>query len=66
MDKPAAIGMGLAITVPTITLWLAGVLPGRTALVLLMVYGVLAAASFLIASNIGSNVNGKYSKTKGH
>lgn len=66
MDKPAVIGMGLAISLPTIILWLAGVLPGQTALILLMVYGVLTAASFLLACSIESNVNDKDSKTRGY
>lgn len=52
MNKFSTICMILAVNVPTLVLWLAGVLPGRTALLLLAFYGILTAASFLIAGSL--------------
>lgn len=52
MNKSSTICMILAVNVPTLVLWLAGVLPGRTALLLLAFYGILTAASFLIAGSL--------------
>lgn len=52
MHKTSAIGMALAVTLPTIILWLAGALPGSTALLLLTIFGVLTALSFFIADTL--------------